>query len=429
MTPRVVITGTGVVCAAGGEPEAVWDAVCGGRTAVAPVRRWNLSGQAAPPAGEVADADPRALVADRKIHKLLRRSDVLGLYAAGRAIDAAGVLPHRAGLDVSAAAGFDDRTGVYVGSGGGSFQNQYDFFPLLTEAHGELHGFGAALTATVNPMWLLRTLPNNVLCHVGIQYGFKGPNACVTNHSVGGMLAIAEAAAAIRAGEADRAVAIGHDAPVEPETVRYYERLGLLSADALRPFDAARTGTVLGEGAGACVMESEAAAAERGAAALGEVLGGACTNEAQGLLGIRDDGEGLERAIVLGLEDAGLRAADVGLIVAHGNGTRRSDVSEAAAIGRVFGPDPPPTTAFKWAFGHLLAASGVIDTVLAVLALRRGVVPGIATLREADAECAPLRVSSAAQRARGEVALVLGRGFAGTNAVLVVRAAGPSGGG
>ena len=113
---------------------------------------------------------------------------------------------------------FNDRTGVFVGSGGGAYQNQYDFFPLLTAAQGDLRTFGSELSATVNPMWLLRTLPNNVLCHIGIRYGFKGPNACVTHHSVSGTLAIAEAAAAVRAGEADRAVAVGHDAPIEPQT-------------------------------------------------------------------------------------------------------------------------------------------------------------------------------------------------------------------
>ena len=128
--------------------------------------------------------------------------------------------------------------GVYVGSGGGSYENQYDYFPLMTEADGDLPTFGRELANTVNPMWLLRTLPNNVLGHIGIKYGLKGTNACITNHSVGGTLAVIEAMEALRNGEADRAVAVGHDTPIEPQMVLYYHRCGLLARDALRPFDA-----------------------------------------------------------------------------------------------------------------------------------------------------------------------------------------------
>ena len=113
-------------------------------------------------------------------------------------------------------------------------------------------------------MWLLKSLPNNVLCHVGIRFGIKGPNACITNHSVGGLLAIAEAAAGIVAGEADRAVAVGHDTPIEPQNVLGYHNAGLLGG-ALRPFDASRDGSLMGEGAGAVVVETEASAGERGA--------------------------------------------------------------------------------------------------------------------------------------------------------------------
>jgi 3-oxoacyl-[acyl-carrier-protein] synthase-1 len=113
------------------------------------------------------------------------------------------------------------------------------------------------------------------------------------------------------------------------------------------------------------------------------------------------------------------------MIVAHGNGTRQSDLSEAAAIHRVFGAggDVPPVTAFKWAFGHLIAAAGIVDVVLALAALRQREVPGVATLEALDAECAGLPVSARPQTPRSDVALIIGRGFAGTNVALVVRAA------
>ena len=141
-----------------------------------------------------------------------------------------GLVAYREALESADAAAVNDRTGVYVGSGSGGYQNEHEFFPLLTTANGDIGTFGRELVATVNPMWLLRSMPSNVLCHIGIRYGLKGPNACVTNHSVSGSLAIVEAAAALRAGEADRALAVGHDAPIEPQMVLVYHQLGLLSA-------------------------------------------------------------------------------------------------------------------------------------------------------------------------------------------------------
>jgi 3-oxoacyl-[acyl-carrier-protein] synthase-1 len=111
------------------------------------------------------------------------------------------------------------------------------------------------------------------------------------------------------------------------------------------------------------------------------------------------------------------------MIVAHGSGTRLSDASEALAIRRVFGATVPPVTAFKWAFGHPLAASGILDSVLALIALRHGVVPGVATLRELDPELGNLPISARPQAPRSDVALVLNRGFGGSNTALVLRAA------
>jgi 3-oxoacyl-[acyl-carrier-protein] synthase-1 len=423
MSARVVVAGSGAICAAGKSPEEIWDAVWTGRSAIRPIQQWDTSGWPTSLAGEIHGLEPRALVEDRKVHKLLQRTDLLGLYVAGRAIDDAGLLAYREALEPADAAEFNDRTGVYVGSGGGGYQSQYEFFPLLTTANGDLGTFGRELAATVNPMWLLRSLPNNVLCHIGIRYGLKGPNACVTNHSVSGSLAVADAAAALRAGEADRALAVGHDAPIEPQMVRYYHQLGLLSADGLRPFDARRSGSLLGEGAAALVLETEASAAGRRARVLGEFLGSGCATEAEGLLAIPPDGDGLARAIALALDDAGVRPAEVGMIVAHGSGTRQSDASEAAAIRRVFGATAPPVTAFKWAFGHPLAASGILDTVLALVALRRGVVPGVATLRELDPDLGNLPVSAGPQAPRSDVALVLNQGFGGSNTALLLRAA------
>jgi len=422
-TARIVITATGAVCSGGKTPRDILAGVREGKSTIAPIQQWDTTGWPTTMAGEIANFNAREMVDDRKLHKLIRRTDLLGLYAAGKAIDDAGVAAHRDTLAPDAAAEFSDRTGVYVGSGSGNFENQYDYFPLLAAANGSLPEFGRELANTVNPMWLLRSLPNNVLGHIGIKYGLKGSNACITSHSCSGSLAVIEGMEALRNGEADRVVAVGHDAPIEPQMVLYYYRLGLIASETLRPFDAARDGSVFGEGAGALVLETEASATARKAAVLGEVLGGGYTSEATGLLAIRDDGDGLARAIAMALDDAKIAARDVGMIVAHGNGTRPSDASEAAAIRTVFGNDAPPVTGFKWAIGHLIAAAGILETTVALAALAEGVVPGIATLRELDPECAGVPASAMPQAPRSNVALILCRGFGGTDAALLVRAA------
>jgi 3-oxoacyl-[acyl-carrier-protein] synthase-1 len=422
--PRILITGTGAVCASGMTPGAVLASIVAGHSAIGPIAQWDTGGWPVRVAAEMPDFNPRALVEDRKLHKLIRRSDMFGLHAASQAIDGSGFMTAREGLDGAAAGAFNDRSGIYVGSGGGAYMSQYEFFPLMSESAGELPVFGRDLGNEVNPMWLLRTLPNNVLCHVGIKYELKGANACITNHSAGGTLAVIEAAEALRHGEADRAVAIGHDAPIEPQMLLYYHQCGLLAPDTVRPFDARRSGSVFGEGAGALALETEDAAGRRGVTVLGEVLGGGYAAEGEGLLAIREDGDGLRRAIAQALSESGLAPADIGMIVAHGNGTPLSDSSEAVALRGVFGTgrDAPPVTAFKWATGHLIAAAGITETVIALAALRERVVPGIATLASLDPHCEGLGVSSSPQTPRSDTAMILCRGFAGTNAALIIRA-------
>ncbi len=422
--PQVVITGTGAICGSGASPDAIYAAIAAGQSAVRPLAAADTEWPAGL-AAEVTDYNAGALTGDRKLLKFIRRTDVFGLYAADRAIEASGLGAWRAALDDDAATRVADGTGVFVGCGGGSFGNQYDFLPLIAATQGDLAGFGRELLATVNPMWLLRSLPNNVLGHVGIRHGLKGPNACITSHSVSGLLALAEGAEALRTGQCERAVVVAHDAIIEPQSLLYYDRLGLLSHTALRPFDRHHDGSVIGEGAAAAMLETEAAARARGATVLGAVLGAGVASDGLGLLPVQEDGDALVRAIEAALSMAGLSAAQVGVVVAHGNGTANSDRSEARALHRVFGTDMPPVTGFKWAFGHLLAASGLIECVVALAALRAGVVPGIANLSELDPACPPVAASPAARAPRSDIALVIARGFGGMNVACLLRAAAP----
>lgn len=420
---RIVITGSGVICGSGRSPDAVLEALLAGRSSIRPVEQWDASGWPVQIAAEVGDYNAGQLTGDRKLLKFIRRTDVFGLYAADRAIESSGFAGWRATLDDEAAARCADATGVFVGSGGGAFANQYDYLPLIAASTGGLEAFGRELSATVNPMWLLRSLPNNVLGHVGIRHGLKGPNACITNHSISGPLAIAEAAESLRAGECTRAVVAAHDACIEPQTLLYYDQLGLLTRDALRPFDARHDGSVLGEGAAALVLETEAAARERGATVLGEFLAAGSGTEGLGLLPVSERGEGLAQAITAALEAAAISARDVGMIIAHGNGTSNSDVSEARALSRVFGRDMPPVTAFKWSFGHLIAASGLAEVTVGLAALRARVVPGIAPLGELDTAGDALNATREHRTPRSDVALLLSRGFGGTNVACLLRAA------
>ena len=418
----IAITGVGAVCGAGLTVDGIWNAIVNGQSAIGPITQWDTQRWPVNVAAEVREVDPRTLVEDRKLHKMIARTDLFGLSAAHQAVQQSGLLAYRDALPEAARAQFNDRSGVFTGSGAANYRNHYDYFPALSAAAGRLQKFGSEFSGSVHPMWLLRHLPNNVLCHVGIRYQFKGTNACVTNHGVGGLLAFAEAAAALRQEEGDRACATGHDTPLEPETVLHYHLLGLLARDTVRPFDIHRRGTVFGEGAASVVLEKSAAARARGAKILGEFLCAGCVTEAAGILDVRPDGDGVSRAIALALADADLKPEAVGMIVAHGNGTRASDASERAAIRRVFGDNPPPVTAFKWAVGHLIAASGALDFVLALRALREKLVPGIATLAQLDPRLAPLPVSAKAQTPRSNVALVLGRGFGGMNVAVLARA-------
>ncbi|MEM7601786.1 MAG: beta-ketoacyl synthase N-terminal-like domain-containing protein, partial [Verrucomicrobiota bacterium] len=356
-----------------------------------------------------------------KLHKTISRTDMYGIYASEQAIANSRVLEYRDGLPEEDQSGFNDRTGLIVGSGGGCYTSNYDYLPLIAEARGDLHEFGKELSNQVTPMWLLKNLPNNVLCHVGIRGQLKGTNACITNQCASGIMAVAESASAIWNGEADRIVAAGHDAPFEPEMVYYYHKLGLMSSETPKPFDRGRSGTVFGEGAASVVLEKEDEAKARGADVLGEFLGFGCCSEATGILDLSPDGDGVQRAIEQALSDADLGPSDVGMICAHGNGTPASDLTEAIGIREVFGEAIPPVTGFKWAYGHLIGASGIADLVMTLEALKRQTLPGIGTLSEVDPAIGGFPVSSSAVKPTSQNALVICRGFGGMNVVLAVR--------
>lgn len=420
VSTRVVVTGLGAICASGVRPYDIFESVLDGTTSVGDLKIWDDTHWPYNIGGEIR-VDLRELIKDRKLLKLIKRTDVFGIFAAEQALESSCIDEFRDGLSKAEGDHFSERFGLYVGTSGAGYNMQNDFLPLSRIANGDISSFGQKLEETVSPMWLLRNLPNNVLCHVGIRNRIKGPNTCVTSQGTSGMSSIIEAYESLRNNEADHALAIGHDVPLDPQNMLYYQRIGLLSKDYLAPFCYGHSGTVLGEGGAALVLETLTAATCRSAIIHAEILGKGSTSEALGLLPVRSDGNGIARAIWLALEQAGLGCDEIGMIVCHGNGTLSSDRSEGVAIRSVFGNSCPPVTSFKWAFGHTLAASACLDTILAVLALRNNIVPAISTTKRVDRFFEGLPIATTCTHPTSDTALILSRGFGGQNSALVLR--------
>lgn len=417
---RVFITGRSALTASGATAEDTWNSVLTGKSGIDEIKYWDLSQWSHRLGGELKDFQPAKMLPDRKLIKVISRQDVMGINAAVQAVEHSQLISYRDSL--ASADIFNDQTAVYVGSPGNKYFQQYDFLPLLAKSQGDMQSFAKQLFDEVHPMWLLRILPNNVLAYTGITYGFKGPNHNVTNHAVGGTQAILEAYHAIRSGQAERAVVVAYDMGIEPQSLFYYEKLGVVSDRHLKPFDNEHDGTLLAEGAAALVLESEASVRARSATCYGEIIGGLSASEATGLFSIESEGQHLTELMERTLQVAEIHPDHIGLVVAHGNGNSKSDDSEAQSIRTVFSGQQVPVTAFKWSMGHTLCASGVLDAVMTTYALEARCAPGIANLQQIASTCEGLSLSSSHQSlAANSCALMINRGFASMNACLVVK--------
>lgn len=421
---RVFITGLSALTSCGHTARETWSAVKAGVSGISTITQYNLSNWSNTLGGEIKHFNPADMLLDRKLIKVISRQDILGINAAMQAVNDSQLLCYREQL--ACCQSFNDNTAVYVGSPGNKYFQQYDFLPLLAKTQDNMQLFAEQLFSEVHPMWLLRILPNNVLAYTGINCGFKGPNHNITNHAVGGAQAILEAYHAIKQGQAERAVVVAYDIGIEPQALFYYDKLGLLSPDHLKPFDKKHNGTILAEGAAALVLESEASVRVRNARCYGELHGGFCATEAQGLFSIDNQGKPLTHLLQQTLNALELEPAMINMLVAHGNGNKKSDDSEAQAIDNIFKQTAVPITAFKWAVGHTLCASAVIDTVLTLLALQEQLIPGIASLDEPAFNCQSLNISNAHRKltSKQASALIINRGFASMNACVVVSACG-----
>ncbi len=419
---RVFITGLSAVTAAGNTLAETWDTILSGRSAIDEIKDQDLGNWPNRLGGELKDFKAAKMLPDKKLIKVISRQDAIGINAAVQAIEHSGIIEWRDTVceDLSS---FNERMGVYVGSPGNKYFQQYDFLPLIAKTGGNLQDFADHLFAEVHPMWLLRILPNNVLAYVGITYGFKGANHNVTNHAVGGMQALIEAAHAIKSGQIERAVVTAYDMGTEPQALFYYDKMGLISPTGLRPFAYDHDGTVLAEGGAAVVLESEQSVLQRNAQCYGEIMAMGTHTEANGLFSIEENGQHLAGLLEKCLAKNALSMDDINVVVAHGNGNPRSDCSEARALAQVFAAnEQAQLTAFKWAMGHTLTASGLLDTVLACQALKARQLPGLPGFTRSASSCEHLNISNQIKPLASNCnTLIINRGFASMNSCMVVR--------
>jgi len=416
MTRRVVVTGIGLVSAFGCDIATAWQALCAGRSATVAldvVDGKHFDGLVGAP---VSGFSPRDYI-DPKWLRLMAPAVAFGVAAAELAA-------RDSGLDFPS---LDPvRLGAFVGSRGHS-SDRNDLLPAVNLATEDgrlrLDRYGADGLPRVHPMWLLKGLANNVLYFVSLKYNAQGMNNNVSMGGVASTIAIGEAFEAIRHGAVDVAFAGGYDSCLDSDRVEMFTKSGLLASsdDAARassPFSATRSGLVPGEGAAMLVMESLESATQRGARILGEVRGyGSATGRPSS---VRPSAEGFARALESAMADAGVTPD---AILTHGLATPAVDVEETLGLMRALGPSAPtiPAPALTSMIGYTFAASGAIQTVAALLALRDGCLPPTINLSERDPACHLDYVAgTAARSAPLDTVAVSTANLAGAHAALLV---------
>lgn len=432
MRESVVITGAGVVTPIGvglaDFERALRESRSGGR----PIASFACEGFPTRIAATVDDStyDPTDYVEPRKAVKLMSRATVMGVAAAAQAARNAGLCHDSAD---------PDRVGVSVGVGG---MGPVDLDLIMSQAAAildgarennnyemDLPGFARAYRAKVNPLSILRGLPNLVAAHIAIQRNARGPNNTLATACSAGTQAIGEGMKVIERGDADVMFAGGADAMINPIGVLGFSLLGTLSvrndspATASRPFDRDRDGFVIGEGAGIVVLERESHARARGAPVMATLAGYGVTSDAYRITDERPDAVGAAKAMQHCLRDAGVSAGDVGYINAHGTGTQMNDVTETRAIREVFGAQAyhVPVSSTKSQIGHTLAAAGAIELIAALVALGGGFLPATINYSNPDPSCDLDYVPNVVRPARFDAALSNSFGFGGQNACLLIR--------
>jgi 3-oxoacyl-[acyl-carrier-protein] synthase II len=362
-------------------------------------------------AGEVTDFLPADHLEERRVKRLDRFSQ-FSVAATRMALADAQLDPAREDLD---------RIGAIMGTALGGV------------AHGErqYHNFMTGGPRAVDPALALTVFAGAASCNIAIEFGFTGPNSTNGMSCASGAIAIGEAYRAIARGEADAMVAGGAEAPLAPLCFGAFAIIRAMSTrnedptHASRPFDEARDGFVMAEGAAVLVLEEQSRAISRGAPIYAEVCGFGLTNDAYHMTAPRPDGRQAARAMRNALAEAGVAPGEVGYINAHGSSTPLNDATETASIKQVFG-DHAYRLAFsgtKGYYGHALGASGAIEAAICALASQRKWVPPTVNLSSPDPACDLTHVDAAGLNLEPDYLLSNSFGFGGINAALLFRRA------
>ena len=405
---RVVVTGLGIVCPLGNAVQEAWDNALAGKAGITRITRFDASRLASQIAGELKGFD----VAPYMSPKEARRMDLFIHYGM-----AAGLQAWRdGGLQVTPENA--ERVGINFGSGIGGL-------PLIEAMHAELEKNGPR---RISPFFIPGTIINMIAGLLSIEIGAKGPNLAMVTACTTSTHCIGEAAKSIRYGDADVMIAGGAEAVVTELAIGGFAAARALStrnddpASASRPWDKERDGFVLGEGAGALLLEEYEHAKARGARIYCEVAGYGVSADAFHMTAPPEDGDGGYRAMRNALKDAGLSPERVDYINAHGTSTPLGDVAETKAIKRLLGAHASKVAvnSTKSMTGHLLGAAGGVEAVFSALAVRDQVSPPTINLRNPDPACDLDYVPNEARRMKIGVALSNSFGFGGTNGTLVL---------
>jgi len=400
-----MITGVGMLTPVGHGIAEVFDAVCTGRSGLSRPPEGHPVAGSIEVAGFVEDIDPATVGSGPEL-KTLDRTIVLALLTARQAMADAGLV---VGRDVEAA-----RIAVILGGVGGMATLEAQ---VLSRAERGRVG--------VSPYLLTGILPNMPSARIAIEHGIRGYSSAVGTACASGAQSIADAIRLIRCGEADVVLCGASEAPLFPTFAEAFGNARALARDwsepcqASRPFDRRRNGFVLSEGAALLVIERTEHAIARGARGYADLLGFGATTDAHHPTAPSPDGAGAADCMRAALADAGVEAAEVGYVNAHGTSTKLGDVAEATAISRAFGDHRPAVSSTKALTGHMLGTSGVVEAAVSALAVSSGVLPATYNLEDPDPNCDLDHICAEPRRSDVRYALSNSFGFGGQNVSLL----------
>ncbi len=408
---RVVVTGLGLICGVGKTVTEVWDGLLEGRSGMAEIKAFDLTGHPVRFAAEVKDFDPLVFI-DKKEARKMGRFIHFAIAAAQEAMD-------HSGLKIDETN--HDRVGVHIGSGIGGFD-------VIEREHSALIAGGPR---KISPFFIPASIVNLAAGHVSIRFGARGPNEATATACTSSAHSIGDAFRIIERGDADAMIAGGTEAAITPMGVGGFAAMKALSTrnddptHACRPFDKDRDGFVCGEGAGILIMEELEFAKARGAKILAEVIGYGMSADAYHMTGMAPEGEGCFRAMNAALKVAGITPDKIDYVNAHATSTPLGDALESKAIENVFGERALNhellVSSTKSMTGHLLGGAGGLEAGITIMAMLKQIAPPTMNIVELDPNCRLNYVPNKPQSAKIDYALSNSFGFGGTNGSLVFK--------